>query len=270
MKQAVILAAGQGRRLNGSAEGHPKCLLRVGELTLIERQIAIMHAAGVNRIAVVIGHEADAVRSTVGHQCDFIANDRYAETNSLFSLWQCRHWVTGPFVLMNCDVLAHPDIYHRVMATNGSALAFDSTSGSDDEEMKVALRDGLVRGLSKTMSSEQVCGENVGILQFDAEGAERLFHEADRLVEDGRINDWAPAAVSRLAGRHSIRAVDIAGLPWTEIDFPEDLACADRDVLPCIDRGEWTAPSNGDGYDESRGRIATAPLAQACVEVRRR
>jgi len=240
MKQAIILAAGSGRRLNGSAQGRPKCLVRLGDLTLIERQIQILHAVGIARIAVVIGHDAEAVRRVLGHQCDFIVNTRYAETNSLFSLWLARDWITGPFVLMNCDVLAHPDVYHRVLATNGSALAFDSTSGADDEEMKVSVTDGLVKGLSKSMPTEHVRGENVGILQFDRDGAETLFREANDLVQSGRVDDWAPEAVSRLSGKHAIRAVDIAGLPWTEIDFPEDLACADREILPSIDRGAWT------------------------------
>jgi choline kinase len=256
MKQAVILAAGVGSRLASASDGGPKCLVPVGERPLIEHQLDVLHGAGVTSVCVVVGHRQGDIRSRVNHGCQFIENHRFAETNSLYSLWQVRDWIRGSFVLLNCDVLAHPDIYHRVMAVNGTALAYDSASGDEAEHMKVQVKDGHVTAMSKTLEPERTHGENVGILQFDASAVEPLFDEIERLVSQGGDGHWAPAAVAQLAQRLAVRAVDIADLPWTEIDFPEDLKTAERDVWPLIRAGRRVLPTvngNGDGTPNGNG-----------------
>ena len=176
------------------------------------------------------------IQSLIGrHFCDFVVNGQYAETNSLHSLWLARRWVSGSFLLINGDVLAHPEIYRRVLMTDGNALAYDSSSGDDEEHMKVALEGNLVRSMGKTLPGEKVNGENVGILKFDAHAARLLFDEANRLVLAGDGDGWACAAVDRLAKELPIQAVDAGDLPWIEIDFPEDLERARKVVSPVID-----------------------------------
>lgn len=239
MKQAVILAAGRGRRLSSVTNGIPKCLVRVGGSTLIERQLRLLDDVGVKNVAVVIGYRCDDVRSVIGNRCEFIVNERWGVTNSLYSLWLARHWVSDSLILMNSDVLAHPDIYHRVLARLGNALAYDSSSGSDDEHMKVSLDGDQVHSLGKQIPSSSVDGENVGILQFDSVGRRLLFEAADRMVLAGHEQQWAPAAVDSVAKQAPVRAVDIAGLPWTEIDFPADLQAAEEDISPTITHGRW-------------------------------
>lgn len=232
--QAVILAAGQGLRMNGSLNGKPKCLVDVGGHALLEHQLAALRSLGVREVCVVIGHGAGAVRALVGRDCHCVENERYRETNSLYSLWLVRDWVRGPFLLLNADVLASPEIYRRVACSPGNALAYDSRSGQEDEHMKVRLRAGLLEHVGKDLEREGCHGENVGILHFEADAARELFAEASALLAGGGANAWAPAAVDRIASCCTIQAVDVAGLPWIEIDYPDDLDLARRDVWPAI------------------------------------
>ena len=132
MKQAVILAAGAGTRIRAVANGTPKCLLPVGGVPLIEHQLRVLRQVGIDRVCVLVGYAADRVEALVGGACECIRNERFADTNSLYSLLLARRWVSGPFVLLNSDVFAHPDIYHRVLAVGGSALAYDSSTGVGD------------------------------------------------------------------------------------------------------------------------------------------
>src|SRR5687768_10130769 len=75
-------------------------------------------------------------------------------------------------------------------------------------------------------------GENVGILKFSRQGGTRLAQHLDNLVQIGLTNAWAPLAFGALAREWPLVAVSTHGIPWTEIDFPEDLARAEHVFAP--------------------------------------
>ena len=86
MKQAVILAAGSGRRIRRVLPGIPKCLADVGGASLIERHLDLLEEVDITRVCVLVGYEHDKIRSALGERCQYILNERYDSTNSLFSL----------------------------------------------------------------------------------------------------------------------------------------------------------------------------------------
>ena len=172
------------------------------------------------------------VRAVAGNGCEYIHNARYAETNSLYSLWTARNWIKDSFMLLNCDVLADHRIYERIGTAPGSALAYDSASGNEDEHMKVTIQGGQLNYISKQRNGHAIHGENVGMLKFSAAAADSLVRQADYLVEEGVTNTWAAAAFNRIAARVSIQCIDVTGLPWTEIDYQSDLQHARERILP--------------------------------------
>jgi L-glutamine-phosphate cytidylyltransferase len=232
--QAIILAAGCGSRLAPALKDQPKCLAQLDGVHLIEYQLAVLRNFGITDICIVVGYRADAVRRVVGDRCHYIVNDRYAETNSLHSLLLARHWVREAFLLQNGDVLAHPQVYRRLLAMPGNVLAYDSLSGTQEEHMKVVFAHGKLRRISKAVPAEEAQGENIGLLKFEAWSIEPLFREARAALTIGGEKQWAPAAVQRLARNWPMGGIDIAGLPWIEIDFPEDLYTARTQVWPII------------------------------------
>lgn len=253
MIQAVILAAGKGSRLNGLLNGRPKCMLDFGGRPLIELQIECLRAAGVKRIALVVGHGADYVRRALPNRdLTFITNELYAETNSLYSLWLARDWVDSAFLMINSDVLAHPAIFRRLLDCEGSALAYDSSSGAEDEHMKIVLRDGCIARISKSLDAP-ADGENVGIVRYAAELAPDVFAEAGRLLEREGQRHWAPAVVDAVASRTRFGVIDVADLPWAEIDFPEDYEFARTEVWPRV-----AASLNGNGHTALRSSRPTS------------
>jgi choline kinase len=239
--RAIILAAGKGSRLNGSSEETPKCLVKVGGVTLIERQISVLQDAGVEDITVVVGCQEDKVRRTCGHGISFVENARYAQTNSLYSLWMARALLYEGFVVLNCDVLFHPALLDDLLsARHEDALLLAYRSLTDppfgDEEMKVRVRGGRVIDISKEMAPEEADGENLGIVKFGASGAARLVEIMDRLVAAGGLRAWAPRAFREFAQVRPLHAIGTRGFPWIEIDFPEDYQRAVREILPQIER----------------------------------
>jgi choline kinase len=238
--KGIILAAGKGSRLNGTIGDKPKCLLRVGGKTLVERQIEAFRRAGIDDIVVVVGCQADEVRRTCGKRMTYIENTRFAQTNSLYSLWMARPLLYDGFIVMNCDVLFHPQMLaDLVTAQHKDALLIayqdDDNEPLGDEEMKVKVRRGRVVDISKTLAADEADGENVGIVKFSAEGARLLSTLMDQRVTDGGLRDWAPRAFGDFARVRPLHAIGTRGYPWTEIDFPADYERAVRDVLPAIE-----------------------------------
>lgn len=239
---AVILAAGRGLRLAGMTRDRPKCLIEVGGAPLIEYQLHTLASAGIDNVIVVLGYMADAVRNVVGDRAQYVYNREWARTNSLYSLSLCSEFIGTRMLVMNCDVLAHPEITYRVLRTNGSALAIDSSSGRDLEHMKVELRDGFLASMSKDLPRNRTHGENVGILYFEAHATRVLFREAATLLRAGSRKLWMAAAVQRTACSIPLRSIDVADLPWIEIDFPQDVTRARKKVLPRMLAGTAVIP----------------------------
>lgn len=237
--QGVILAAGIGSRLTALSGGTPKCLVEIGGRPLIMHQLEMLADHGVGPSIVVVGYRADEVKTVVGERAQIVVNERYAETNSLYSLWLARELITGPFVLMNSDLFFDPKILDKLLREKGSALAYDSTSSRGREQTKVALRKSLVVDLGKDLPPSVARGESLGLLKFDADGSRAIVEAAGHLITDGHEDAWVIEGTRAVVSQHAVTGVNIAGLPWAEIDFPYDLDVARREVWPAIYKRRW-------------------------------
>ena len=246
--RGVILAAGRGSRLNGTAGHAPKCLVKAGGITLLDRQIRALTLAGVDDIVVVVGCDAERVKAACGRRVTFVENPRFAETNSLYSLWMARALLYDGFVVLNCDVLFHPALLDSLLASRHDAALLVAYREAHqppfgDEEMKVKVRCGRVVDMSKMMAADEADGENLGIVKFGPRSAPRLIEIMDAIVARGGLRDWAPKAFRDFAQEQPLHAIGTRGYPWIEIDFPEDYQRALREVLPAIEDASDTAPA---------------------------
>src|ERR1051325_2715967 len=235
--KAIILAAGKGTRLDGAAV-KPKCLVEVGGITLLQRHIESLRDANIKRIVVVVGFAAGSIREECDSDIAFVENIHFAETSSLYSLWLAREHLADGFVVLNSDVLVHPHLLANLIeSSSDDALLLSDTDPTPlgDEEMKVKLREDLVVDISKDMDPHEADGENVGIVKFSAPGAQALVGYMDQLIASGAKKDWAPRAFREFALNHPLHALSTGGLPWIEIDFPEDYQRAVTEIYPRIE-----------------------------------
>lgn len=244
--RGIILAAGRGSRLNGGKGDMPKCLVTVGGETLLSRNVRVLRDAGCDEITIVVGCAAETVRRTMP-DVTFVENSDFAATNSMYSLWLARPLLAGGFIVMNCDVLVHPQlVVDLASAAHEDALLLayrEPGTTYGDEEMKVRVRCGRVVDMSKTMDPDEADGENLGIVKFGPSGARLLVEKMDALVAAGERKAWVPRAFKAFADERPLYAIGTRGLPWTEIDFPEDYRRAVEVVLPQIDHSHSIAKS---------------------------
>ena len=249
--KAIILAAGKGTRLDGAAV-KPKCLVEVGGSTLLHRQIDALRSLDVKKIVVVIGFGGDSIRQECAQEMSdisFVENIQFAATSSLYSLWLAREHLMDGFVVLNSDVLFHPQMLADLLESDrDDALLISDTDATPlgDEEMKIKVKEELVVDISKDIDPLEADGENVGIVKFSPSGAKLLVDYMNTLIESGAVKDWAPRAFREFARRHPLHALSTRGLPWIEIDFPEDYQRAVSEVYPKIESqaGVWNAGLN--------------------------
>ena len=241
--KAVILAAAFDGRISDPSRHVPKCLLDVGGRPLLASQIESLRKCDVAEITVVVGHGADAVRAAFGDEVRYIVNDRYLETNSIYSLWLAREAAAGGFVLLNGDVLFYRGIVERLLASpHPDALAVDLDAGLGVREPKVRLDATKTRVLeiSKDVLPAHAHGRDVGLVKWSSEGTGVLFEVIEELVGRGIVKTWAPYAYQVLLERRPIHAVTTDGLPWIEIEFEEDLFLAREAIVESIRRLDAT------------------------------
>jgi choline kinase len=241
--KAIILAAGVARRLAPLTDRTHKCLLPVGDRPLLTRMLATLEAVGVAEAVLVVGHCADQIRAVAGARFGrmrvrHIDNPEYTR-GSVLSLYAAREHLAEPALVMDADVLFPRELLRRLLAAPApSAFLLDHGFQDTGEEVKYYTRGDRVIALGKKVVPEswELVGEGVGFFKCGAEAGPQLVRLLERVIAEGNgLNEYEDA-LHLLVARHHVGWVDITGLPWTEIDFAEDLRRARDEVLPHVVR----------------------------------
>ena len=235
----VILAAGMAKRLRPLTDTMPKCLLKVGDRTLLERTVDAMRQAGISEFVVVTGYRADQIREFITVQlhidrCTFLHNADYEHNNNIYSLWMAGEVVRDrEFLLMDSDILCDPAAVVRIASEPVSALAVNRHE-LGEEEMKVCVDSDLrITEISKTCRPEDAMGESVGIEKITADYSSALYRELDQMIlQEGLINIFYERAFERLIPQgHTFRVVDTTDYFSYELDTPDDFHRA-QELMP--------------------------------------
>ena len=233
---AILLAAGVGRRLGETHDG-PKVLLDFDGRSLLDRHLAALAAVRVDDLVVTVGHEAETLRHAIGDRAGTMLNPNYRQ-GSLVSLWVQRDRLRAgrPVLLMDGDVLYDTRMLARLVAAPGEAvLLVDRELEPGDEPVKVCFRgETMVDFRKRPEHAHDWHGESVGFFKFAATMSAKLADACDRYVAAGRTDIEYEEAIRdlMLAEPDAFTYVDVTDLPWTEIDFPEDVAKARDAILP--------------------------------------
>jgi choline kinase len=227
----VYLAAGEGRRLRPLTDAAPKGMLDVGGMSLAQRALSSLRAAGVREVIAVTGHAREALIPLGDLISGERVNPRYAEHGNVYSLWCARDVVRGGCCIVNSDVLFEDEIARRLVAAPGTAVLCASDHGVDAESMKAVVVDGQrLRDLSKD-APVGPHPEYIGLTRVDPAHGELLAAILDGFVERGDLGVYYEEALVELAARVPVETIAVDGLAWVEIDDHDDLARARDDVL---------------------------------------
>ncbi|MDP6574277.1 MAG: phosphocholine cytidylyltransferase family protein [Rhodospirillales bacterium] len=242
--RAIILAAGVGRRLYGDDDTQPpKSLLRFAGTSLLRRHIEMLRDLGIDGVSLVVGYRKDEVlaEAEAAGRDGFVRglfNPRFRE-GSVVSMWTARDALRcgDDILFMDADVLYHRSLLERLVASlHGNCFLLDREVGEGEDPVRLCIRGGHPVDFGKMVEGDfDLVGEWPGFMRLVPPIAGRLADMTETYVGGGR-----GAAPYEDAIRDVLHAVppgtfgfeDITGTPWIEIDFPEDLARAEKVILP--------------------------------------
>ena len=244
--RAIILAAGRGQRLQQPEHQQiPKCLLRFGGKTLLERHLLALRECGVSEVVLALGFkreliEAEIDRMRVTPAPEIVINPGF-ELGSVLTVHTAAQPLGrgGEVLLMDADVLYHRQILKALVAGERAVnrVLMDRDFEAGDEPVKLCLRGAVPVELRKRVAPDlqyDTVGESVGFFRFDEAGARRLTEIVAGYVARGASDMPHEEAVRDLIREHdhAFDVADVTGLPWIEIDFPKDVARAEQEILP--------------------------------------
>ena len=236
--KAIILAAGEGTRLRPYTLDHPKCLVEVNGISLLDRQLAVLATEAINPIIIIGGYRAEMLKRP---GIESRINPRYAETNMVWTLFCAENDLNGDVLLCYGDIVYSCEILQALLKSEADiAVAIDldwesywrarNENPLDDAETLKLATDGQILEIGqKPKSLAEIEGQYMGLMKFSAKGMQQMkktFHDAKsagtlrgKLPEKAYMTDLLQAMIDL---HYRLDAVPVHG-GWVEVDTVEDL-----------------------------------------------
>ena len=247
---AIILAAGMGTRLMPLTKDIPKPLLKINEVTLLERMIRNCIDANISKFILVVGYNKDKVIDLCPEiaekyeiEIETIANEKYDITNTSVSTYLASKYVEDSnleedFILINGDNVIEPEIISRLADSNNTGMIIDNFKELDEESFKLIIDDGSynedktiangkINSIGKGLDIPSSTGEFIGVSKVKSDDVAEFNRILERLIQEDPQNyyDYAYKDLSEIK---TIDFVLTNGLKWTEIDDHKDWENAQR------------------------------------------
>ena len=250
--KAVILSAGQGKRLLPLTTNTPKCLVNIDGQSIIEWQIDELAKCGIDRVAVVAGYHADQVEQQLARRYDpgrvrVLYNPTFPWADNLFSCWVARDEMHEEFVLLNGDTLFESAVLNRLLdaPVHPVTVAIHQKSYYDADDMKVSLQGERLVNIGKKLAADTVDAESIGMILFRENGPLMFRYAIENAMRDASAyKKWYLSVIAKMAQSMPVWTFSANGLQWCEVDFPTDLKQARRVVQALSATGQFNRYPN--------------------------
>lgn len=239
---AVILAAGLGSRLKDRTKAMPKGFLEIDGLSMMERSIQKLIDVGITKIIIGTGYLSKQYDQLKVRYPQLITckSEKYAETGSMYTLYNLRHLVTDSFLLLESDLLYDKSgLSSLINDPHADIILASGMTGSNDEVYIEANDAGDLVNMSKiTEQLNHISGELVGISKVSLPTFQKMIDYADLQFSQGEMNIHYEDDFVGISNEARIYIKKIEDYAWCEIDDEDHLKRALSLVYPRIVEAE--------------------------------
>lgn len=246
--RALMLAAGMGKRLGKYTAGNTKCMLKIGDKTLIERACEALYNAGVEDFTIVVGYKGENLKKFLS-ECDnkivkkmnisFIDNSVYDKTNNIYSLYLAKdELLKDDTILLESDLIYDYDLIKRMVNSKEDNVVSVAKyeHWMDGTVIKIGDVDNTISEFieKKDFKFDEIDQyyKTVNIYKFSKEFSSKEFVPfLEAYIKAYGENEYYELVLKIIAhlSRSQLRALDVSDLKWYEIDDAQDY-----DITNCI------------------------------------
>lgn len=260
--QAIILAAGMGKRLGEYTQDNTKCMLIVNGVRLIDRTLEALHSVGVSKVVLVIGYKGQNVREYVGTSykgipVEYVENPVYNKTNNIYSLYLAKDYLmVEDTLLLESDSIFDSSVVQKLVDDPNPNLALVDKYESWMDGTVVTLDDErrILRIIDKEhFRYEEISHyyKTVNIYKFSKEFSSKYYVPFLTAYSTALGNNEYYEQVLRVIlhlRNAPLKALPLNGELWYEIDDVQDLDIASGLFAPTDDERFSAISSRYGGY----------------------
>ncbi len=229
---AIILAAGLGGRLSSFIDNRPKCLIKVGSVSLLERSLWYLNNAGVTNVIIVIGYYGNMIKNKIGFtfkrvNIGYVTNEDYAFSSTMRSLYQTKELVNGDVIILEGDLLYSPEALSCIIESEIKDIMLTSIPSPSDEGAYLCVdkNNNLVDIIRGRRNKAHALGELVGITKLSKESMHELYKIAENDFNKGIMNRYYEDAILILSKNRPVKCF-FKDVVWVGINHKQDLSRA--------------------------------------------
>ena len=231
MMQGVILAAGRGVRMGDM--DMPKCLLKIGNLSLIQYQLSCFRQLGIDDVMIITGYNEHMIKEhLVTERLDanikYEFNENFENTNNLYSLFKAKNFVRDDFICLHADLLFHRKILKKCYE-HAADICLEVEKNTRQETLRVKIENGKIIQINKTMPINSADGNFIGMVKFRKAIHKALFDEMSEYIEQQNRDAYFVAAIEKMIEHGiSVEFIETENLPWIDIDEKAEFESAKK------------------------------------------
>lgn len=253
--QALMLAAGMGKRLGRYTHNGTKCMVQVNGKSLIEYAIEALVKSGIKKFVMVIGYKSDDLKNYIaskfnstnlnGMEIEFIENPVYDKTNNIYSLWLAKDkLIQDDTILLESDIIFDEKILFDIINDSEKNLAMvskfepwmDGTCVLLDSQKNIV---GMLDKSHFNWADTENYYKTVNIYKLSKEFSKKYyipFLEAYQKAFGKNEYYETVLKVLTMLGGTGLKGFEVRGDQWYEIDDPSDLAIAENRFAPVSEK----------------------------------
>ena len=247
--QAIILAAGMGKRLKQLTNNNTKCMVKVNGVTMIERMLSQLDKLNLSNITVVVGYKGKELQEYISTlniktKINYVENEIYDKTNNIYSLYLARHCLLQEdTLLLESDLIFEDSVLEKIVNDPYPSLALVAKyeSWMDGTVVTLDEENNITRFLDKkAFKFEDIKNyyKTVNIYKFSKEFSTSHyvpFLEAySKALGDNEYYEQVLKVIT-LLDKPEIKATKLGNESWYEIDDVQDLDIAESIFAPTAD-----------------------------------
>lgn len=234
IKTAMIMAAGMGTRFGHYTELIPKGFVPFKDKPMVIRSIETLIDCGIEKIIIGTGYKKEVYEELKGDypQIETCYSPKYSFTNSMYTLYNTRELLKEDFILLESDlVFEKKAIVSLIECDKKDVMLVSPITKFQDQYYVECDNQGVLTNCSIDKNKLNYCGELVGIHKISASFFEAMCEDYKRKIDEYPKLGYEYELLYMSRNISPMYVLNLPGLQWYEIDDPDDLQYAERNII---------------------------------------